>query len=649
MAYIRKLEKKKLYSLVITLFIIFMIMTTTVASYSKGSVLDPIVYEMDQEATNKFDLYAEMLVNAMVSAFSPSFTIYRQLDQNAESGAFSKVIGLEDDISEARKDGLLEGELYLDDDYDIYKTNTLVGNIFTFAQRFGVVLATVLTVGFLGLCAVGRAEQIKDTPISLMIKYTVCMILIYFAWDIIFTLMQILGNVWTNYIMKIEDKQLTYEAFQTLVTKAQEKAPNGDTVVDAEYLQILGNKIKIAGWTALANFIFSLIVIFLKIKLLKQIFRLFMEIAERYFITTIMLFLFPAIAPSIISNSTSNIMHSYFRMFASQSFLLLIDTLFMKLYVILLMRGVFTSSLLGYVCSIALVKVFQKLDTYMAAMGLNVAQTGGGFVDSIGGSLFALSSILRASSHLRGGSGAGSAANAGRSLMESAVKTNDLAQYNAALAKTGQGPVTPQQFANVVAKDLHSSPTSVPTFKDATYTVGPSGVSSLAQQLNISQSGITSVLKGTGVDSSQIASIKQLDGSITPSNEAGSKFQLFDADGNSLGVVHGANGFANTLYGNDTSLSEPYLSQSEFSDMTGSVERPSDCIILDESSSGHQVYTVNGYGTADSHTYEVDMYAINPHYERDWHTVPRSDGSYIQWRERKTDSIKSESSNETFC
>ena len=141
--------------------------------------------------------------------------------------------------------------------------------------------------------------------------------------------------------------------------------------------------------------IFLIIGIIMMIKLLKEFFKLFLEIVERYFVFFILLAFFPVTAATISSNNTKRIFQTYLRMVYSQGFLLVINTVFMSIFFSILANGGWTAGLLNYLAAFAFLRVCQRIDAYMAQLGLNVVQTGASLFGAIGGSAMGFGSALR--------------------------------------------------------------------------------------------------------------------------------------------------------------------------------------------------------------------------------------------------------------
>ncbi len=139
--------------------------------------------------------------------------------------------------------------------------------------------------------------------------------------------------------------------------------------------------------------IISLIMI---IPIIKEFLKLVIECIERYVVLHILLTISPIAASTFTTESTENIGKSYIQMVLAQFFL----TSMSRIYIISTMLVIYTAyipcvsgklplvySVLSILVCLAVMKAFQRIDTYIRAMGVGVAQTTGALADSIQSSL----------------------------------------------------------------------------------------------------------------------------------------------------------------------------------------------------------------------------------------------------------------------
>ena len=271
------------------------------------------------------------------------------------------------------------------------------------AAVFGFAIAIFIFIFSLFLYFFAEPGSIKDTPFRLVIRFAIAMFLIWNAASVMDIFMDSANKIWTDYIMTSdvsgEDKAVSFD--DVLVGEATDNTSN-ETVGNSHSNPNHGSAKTTAGalvgttilgvvlggsWVTmapLAAFVLVLIII-LSWPMLKGFFKLYIEIVERYLVCLILYFFFGAAAGTVVSKNSSRIMWSYLQMFGCQVFILFANVAFMSVFVETLCRGGFTCSIPNYVMGLAYLRICQKLDSYMAMLGLNVAQTGGQTMDCIAG------------------------------------------------------------------------------------------------------------------------------------------------------------------------------------------------------------------------------------------------------------------------
>lgn len=138
-------------------------------------------------------------------------------------------------------------------------------------------------------------------------------------------------------------------------------------------------------FVSIASVVGLILLIVLEISLGWNYFKLLLETVERYVVVGVLCYTSPLAYSMGASKSTSNVFKSWCRMVGSQLLLLVLNVWFL--------RG-FNSSMAQYIgnggalstgngsiflwmfCALAFLKTAQKFDSYLASIGLNVAQTG---------------------------------------------------------------------------------------------------------------------------------------------------------------------------------------------------------------------------------------------------------------------------------
>jgi hypothetical protein len=171
-----------------------------------------------------------------------------------------------------------------------------------------------------------------------------------------------------------------------------------------------------------------LLMIILMICLGWNYFKLLLEVVERYIVVGVLCYTSPLAFAMGASKATSKVFQSWCRMVGSQLLLLVMNVWFLRAFNssvghFVVNGGALTTGkgniFLWMFCALAFLKTAQKFDSYLASMGLNVAQTGG----SMGLELIMASRVLggfggggpgrTAGSIFRGGAGATGAAAVG--------------------------------------------------------------------------------------------------------------------------------------------------------------------------------------------------------------------------------------------
>lgn len=140
-------------------------------------------------------------------------------------------------------------------------------------------------------------------------------------------------------------------------------------------------------FVSMSSAVGSLLIIILMISLGWNYFRLLLEVVERYIVVGVLCYTSPLAYTMGASKDTSPVFKSWCRMVGSQLLLLVMNVWFLR---------AFNSSVGQYIgsggalsnghgsvflwlfCALAFLKVAQRFDSYLASIGLNVAQTGAG-------------------------------------------------------------------------------------------------------------------------------------------------------------------------------------------------------------------------------------------------------------------------------
>lgn len=434
-----------------------------------GSVLDPIIDGSAKYSTNVASLLADTVIQLLSLAFSPNFfTLMGTENPTLVYGTVSK---------------------------QVVKESYFFSTVFGLGQMLGVIIATILLFVNAFMLIIGKENQIRDNPVVLFIRYIVSLTAVFLSFDIVYSVIMSIDEIWSQYVFRGYTSIYAGQSFyQVETSRIFTQEP------DTEKLTIWGASLNI-GLVGIWKAVITGISILLIWKLIKSVFRLFLEVAERYFVLMVLCAFFPVAVATYTCNTTKNIFFSYLRMFFCQAFVMLANIAFMKFFLYVLFNGGWLSSLTNYICALAFVRVAQRLDSYMMAMGLNVAQTGSGILGAIGGAGIGLTNMFRGANNVR--------KNIGKSLIGMGISQNnaDLFKAGAKLGLSGDTLIrglvpTDTSFENAVSR--YSGINS----QGFTATKEPGDVSSANTDAN--DAWLRNTLKENGIPTTDIDKLKNM-------------------------------------------------------------------------------------------------------------------------------------------
>lgn len=136
---------------------------------------------------------------------------------------------------------------------------------------------------------------------------------------------------------------------------------------------------------SIATVVGLILLIIMMIALAWNYFKLLLETVERYVLVGVLCYTSPLAYSMGASKATSRVFQSWCRMVGSQLLLLVLNVWFLRAFnssvgQFIANGGALTSGqgsvFLWLFCALALLKIAQKCDSYLAALGLSVAQTG---------------------------------------------------------------------------------------------------------------------------------------------------------------------------------------------------------------------------------------------------------------------------------
>ena len=318
---------------------------------------------------------------------------------------------------------------------DVPKTDTeffgitVVNDVLNGAKVIGWSMATIILLFNIVLLIFGQAEQIKIGLARLIVNYIISFFLIAFAKTFILEVSDIFCKIWQGVVMSRGDVRLSAAQFQA---------------ISAYVMKTIGSLV-----TGTLPFTISFAV-FVMWKFIKMFVKVFMSIIEHYLTMWILLLLFPAIVPTLMTPATSNIFKSYCRMIISQFVLMAVSLILLAGFINAFISGAWSAGVINYFCGLTYMKIILNLDTYMSKMGFDIATGVGNLGNSSRGAFMGLMQMARGVQMIKGG-----VANAGKSQMANAVEKNDFATYMEGARKVDANisvAAAQQDFAKEIAK-----------------------------------------------------------------------------------------------------------------------------------------------------------------------------------------------------
>lgn len=202
-----------------------------------------------------------------------------------------------------------------------------------------------------------------EDPFRLACKTVLFMLLIWYANDIVDLALQIGGTPY-QWIVDAEIPPLEFASFMSVITVAVGNMVNGSVLLISLVLLI------VIAW----NYI-----------------KLLLEAAERYILLGVLVFTAPMAFALGAAQSTSNIFKSWCRMLGGQIFLLTMNAWCLKLFTNMVGHIISNPLDIGeggglfiwFLVAIGFLKVSQKIDSFMGALGISVGHTGGSMLGDL--------------------------------------------------------------------------------------------------------------------------------------------------------------------------------------------------------------------------------------------------------------------------
>lgn len=272
----------------------------------------------------------------------------------------------------------------------------------------GVVLAVfILAVNLFKLFASGISRRI-DSPISLCIRAVMAIFLSYWIIDIVyevaFPIFQWLLDKVNNIVIygntSVKDAMsMFYNTTKSTLFSAFGLDADSSYVVD--FWNGMGGLSNIS-YDVLGGVLTTIIFIIFFFKSIISMFKLIAEMAERYLLVNVLTICSPMIMPTIISNGTIQVFVSWVQMMLANCLVLVFNSLGMiMLKMAFINVGIhcsaygnngisWTSAITSMIVYVALIKVVQKFDVYLAQLAFKIQAIGGDNKGMTVGGLLAL-------------------------------------------------------------------------------------------------------------------------------------------------------------------------------------------------------------------------------------------------------------------
>lgn len=392
---IKTKQNQRSLFVVMLVFPIIFLMTLRLShslSLMGGYAIDSTLQALSDYFDDYYQVMATFVDVFLINSFSPDFTTILELEARADIAGINPA-----------EWGYTK---------ETVQASFMFGALLPKVQFIAAALATVLMIFGLVLCVAGKSNQIRDTPVRILGAYVFVVVMDYMAFDIMYEIMDAIRDVWIGFVITPSNANL-FSEMATSIT----------TITDSE-CTVLGTTATIPSGVHLGAISCGgpLITFILFWKLLKQFIKLYLEVAERYFVLIVLVFFFPVSLATIVNGNSRNIFASYLRMILSQTFIIMANMMFIKFF-IFVGHG-WLMGFINYIAALAFLRVCQRIDAYMLSMGLNVAQTGAGLASSMRGAGLGLMYAARTLSSI------GSAKkNIGNSIAASGVASNNFDMY----------------------------------------------------------------------------------------------------------------------------------------------------------------------------------------------------------------------------
>lgn len=276
----------------------------------------------------------------------------------------------------------------------------LLSNFYIYLRSFAVALTAIIAGKSLATFAMGSIDNgsAKDNPAMVLVKTFAAVALVY----------------WGGYILEyiVYLGSIPYDAFLGIDTAGAIASEGGD----AHWLDVTAQMVEtMSSWGETGDLTIALAELFILSMVAWNIFKLVIEVCERWLMVGVLMFTSPLAYSTIPSNDTSQIFRRWVSMFVGAVLQMSLSVMFLKL----IMSG-FSSIGAGFLIKLlmifAMCKIAQRVDSYLQQLGIGAPTTGGSMIDDL---IAGYSSLKRTFGSGRGDNGGSHQSILGKSMSRS--------------------------------------------------------------------------------------------------------------------------------------------------------------------------------------------------------------------------------------
>lgn len=249
----------------------------------------------------------------------------------------------------------------------------LLSSVYSILQGLAIGLTAIVALSGLATFWFGSVDSsaVTDRPVAILLRSLMAGMMVYFGGHFL-SLTADLGTI-------------PYQMFLSMDGAPEEV---GALSFAGSLLQGAAT-IAVAPTYAVKDVTVALIEFIIIVLIAINLFKLTLEVAERYLMVGLLVFTSPIIYPVMATKSTSRIMRNWVSMYCGALIMMSASVVFLKLVVNGLNNAAVAADsdsgafLLRILLVLALCRIAQRVDNYLQQLGLNVASTGGSVLDDI--------------------------------------------------------------------------------------------------------------------------------------------------------------------------------------------------------------------------------------------------------------------------